>query len=110
MIIDFQEYAMKGVKPEIKAGNEPEVASYFLKKYKVVCYLGKLYWFDNGRYMTDDDKLKRVLFDEVGMMKTKYIDEIIKQMRYRSPIIENKTFDIKLQNGIVRERYILRNR
>ena len=41
---------------------------------------------------------------EVGLQKTRYIDEVIKQMKYRAPLIDSKKiFDIKLQNGILRE-------
>ena len=41
---------------------------------------------------------------KLGYQKTRYIDEVIKQMKYRAPLIDpNKIFDIKLQNGILRE-------
>lgn len=100
---EFQQVS-RDVKIDAKKDSEPEVADFILSKYKAVSYLGKLYWFENNHYMTDEDKLKRLVFNEVGLQKTRYVDEIIKQMKYRAPLIEgNKIFDIKLQNGILRE-------
>ena len=93
----------RDVKIEAKQNSEPEVADFILGKYKAVSFLGKLYWYENNQYHTDEDRLKRLVFNEVGLQKTKYVDEIIKQMRYRAPLIDQNTiFDIKLQNGILR--------
>lgn len=100
---EFKQVA-RDVKIDAKQNSEPEIADYILTKYKVVSYLGKLYWFENNQYISDEDKLKRLIFNEVGLMKTRYVDEVIKQIRYRAPLIEaGKVFDIKLQNGILRE-------
>jgi putative DNA primase/helicase len=100
MIVPFP----KNIKPiEVKSNNEPEVATYFIDKYDVVSYQGNLYWFEDGQYLQGQDRLIRLIFEEVGAVKTKYIDEVIKQMRFRTPIIkDDKAFDIKLQNGILR--------
>ena len=101
---EFQQVARDGVETEAKKNKEPEVADSLLKKYKVVSYQGKLYWFENDHFIQDEDKLKRLIFDEVGLKKTRYVDEVIKQMEYRAPIIKpDKVFDIKLQNGILRD-------
>jgi len=101
---EFQQVARDGVETDAQKNKEPEVADYLLKKYKVVCYQGKLYWFENGQYNHDQDQLKRLIFDEVGLKKTRYIDEVIKQMEYRAQIIKSdKVFDIKLQNGILHD-------
>jgi putative DNA primase/helicase len=93
----------RDVKIEAKTNTEPEVADYILTKYKAVSFLGKLYWYEDNQYFQDEDRLKRLVFNEVGLQKTKYVDEIIKQMRYRAPLVDqSKIFDIKLQNGILR--------
>jgi len=93
----------RDVKVEAQKNKEPEIADYLLKKYKVVTYQGKLYWFEDGYYIHDEDQLKQLVFDEVGLVKTRYVDEVIKQMEYRAPIIKaDEVFDIKLQNGILR--------
>jgi putative DNA primase/helicase len=90
---------------KITAGkdDEPEVADYLMKKYKVVNYAGNLYFFQGSEFIYDMTKLRKMVFDEVGSQKTRYVDEVVKQMEYRAPIInESQTFDIKLENGILR--------
>lgn len=83
--------------------DEPAVADFLMTKYKVVKYLDNLYFYYNGEYILDNGKLKREVFNEVGHQKTRYVDEVIKQMEYRAPIVdENQTFDIKFQNGFLR--------
>lgn len=94
---------IRDVHIEAKKNSEPEVASILIAKYKIVQYLGKLYWYEDNRYMSDDDKLKRLLFAEIGQQKSRYFEEIIKQMKIQAAIVEpSKVFDIKLQNGILR--------
>ena len=47
--------------------------------------------------------LDLLIFEEIGNQRTRFIDEVIKQMKYRAPLIDpDKIFDIKLQNGILR--------
>jgi putative DNA primase/helicase len=93
----------RDVKIEAKKNNEPEIASMLLKKYKAVKYLGKIYFLMDNKYITDDDVLVRLLFDEIGEQKTRYIYEVKRQMEDRAEIIpENKTFAIRLQNGILK--------
>ena len=53
--------------------------------------------------MNDQDQLTRMIFEEIGNQRTRYVDEVIKQMLYRAPFVDqSKIFDIKLQNGILR--------
>jgi putative DNA primase/helicase len=92
------------VKVEAKKDSEPEVADYIMSKYKIVSFGNKLYYYENDRYISDDDKLIRLIVDEIGNQKTRYILEVKRQMEFRAPLIDpNTTFDIKLQNGILRE-------
>lgn len=101
---EFQEISRDGVRIDAKKNSEPEIADILLAKYKAVLYSGKLYWFENGSYLADEDKLKRLVFAEVGLQKTRFVDEIIKQMKYRAVMVDSdRVFDIKLQNGILRE-------
>lgn len=100
---EFQQIS-RDVKPEAKKNSEPEIADFVLSKYKTVSYHGKLYWYDHNQYIHEEDLLKRLVFNEVGLQKTRYVDEVIKQMKYRAPIVAaDKIFDIKLTNGILRE-------
>jgi putative DNA primase/helicase len=89
---------------DAKKNSEPEVASMLISKYKIVQYIGKLYWYENNAFKTDDDDLKRLLFSEIGQQKSRYFEEVVKQMKIQAPIVKSsKVFDIKLQNGILRD-------
>jgi putative DNA primase/helicase len=93
----------RDVKIEAQANSEPEVADYLISKYKVVKYLSKIHWYQNDQYLNDPDQLTLMIFEEIGNQRTRYVDEVIKQMLYKAPRIDtNKIFDIKLQNGILR--------
>ena len=94
----------RDVKIEAGKNNEPEIADLLMSKYKVVSYLGKLYFMIKGQYIHDQEKLIRMVFEEVGNVKTRYVNEVIAQMESRAKIIDSDTvFDIKLQNGILRK-------
>jgi putative DNA primase/helicase len=93
----------RDVKIEAKKNNEPEIATHLMEKYKIVLYLAKLYFMQNHCYIQDDEKFTRLLYDEVGEQKSRYIKEINTQILDRAKIIRPDTiFDIKLQNGILR--------
>lgn len=100
---EFQTVA-RDVKLVAGKDDEPAVADFIMTKYRVVKYLGNIYFHQDGGFILDDSKLKRSVFAEVGPQKTRYVDEVIKQLEYRAPLVdENKTFDIKFQNGILRD-------
>lgn len=84
--------------------NEPEIAEMMMQKYKMVKYSGRIYFRLDDKYMYDDEKLIRLIFDQVGSQKTRYVEEIRKQIEYRCEIIDSeKVFDIKFNNGILRD-------
>ena len=94
----------RDVQIDAKKISEPEVASILIAKYKIVQHLGKLYWHENNKFITDEDRFKRLLFAEIGHQKSRYFEEIVKQMKIQAPIADqSKAFDIKLQNGILRD-------
>lgn len=83
--------------------NEPLIAEWFMNTYKAVKYLGSVFFLYKGRYMDDEEVMKRIIFQKVGDQKTRYIDEVVKQIDYRCKLIDNnKEFDIKFKNGILR--------
>jgi len=93
----------RDVKIEAKANSEPEIADYLITKYKVVSYMDNIHWYQDEKYLNNERLLQRLIFEEIGNQRTRFIDEVIKQMKYRAPLIDpNKIFDIKLQNGILR--------
>lgn len=83
--------------------NEPEIAEYLMNEYKMVKYSGSVYYRHEGEYKNDEEILKRLVFQKVGNQKTRYVDEIIKQIEYRCEIVNDANFDIKLKNGILRK-------
>lgn len=94
----------RDVKIEAGKNNEPEIADHLMQKYKIVSYLGKLYFRQKDQYIQDDERLIRLIFEEVGNVKTRFVNEVIAQMQSRSKIIDpDSVFDIKLQNGILRK-------
>lgn len=104
--LDENEFQLivRDVKIEAGKDDEPAVADFIMNKYKVVSFGEDLYFRHNGEYISDELKLQRVVFNEVGSQKTRYVDEVIRQLDYRTPIIEPTTqFDIKLKNGILRD-------
>ena len=89
---------------EADKDNEPLIAEYLMREYKMVTYGQRIYFFHNGDYTSDMHILRRLVFDKVGPQKTRYVDEVIKQIEYRTPLLpETKTFDIKFNNGILRD-------
>ena len=93
---------IRDVHIDAKKNSEPEVASVLIAKYRIVQYLQKLYWADANKYHNDEEKFKRLLFSEIGQQKSRYFEEVIKQIKIQAPLVEPKVFDIKLQNGILR--------
>jgi putative DNA primase/helicase len=94
----------RDVKIEAKKNNEPEIAAMLMTKYKVVSYGGRIYFMVKDKYIHDDERFVRLIFEEVGEQKTRYVKEIMAQMELRADIVApNKIFDIKLQNGILRK-------
>ena len=90
-------------------GNEPHVATQVMKKYDVANYMGRLYFKQPGEiyHTTGDALFRRHIFNELGasnLVKTRYVDEVFKQMEYRSPIVDgDEPFDIQLNNGRLRD-------
>ena len=84
--------------------NEPQVAKQIMDKYKCVKYMGAVFFFYEGEYISDDDKLDRILFHELGDVKTRYVDEVKNLIARNCELIDiNKTFDIKFKNGVLRD-------
>lgn len=101
---EFQEISRDGVKPKAEKDNQPEIAKFLIEKYKIVSYLGRFYWFVNNQYVSDDEITNRLLAEEVPEKKSNYYKEIKNQLEYKAPLVDPyKTFDIKLQNGFLRD-------
>nr|WP_278842534.1 DUF5906 domain-containing protein [Melissococcus plutonius] len=83
---------------------EPLIADTVMREKRVVKYAKQLYFYNDGEYISDEDKLIRIVFNYCKGQKTKYVKEVIDQMSGRAPLVpDNKTFDIRLKNGILRD-------
>lgn len=95
---------LRDLNVEAEKDNEPLIAEYMMREFKMLTYAQHIFFFHNGDYTDDMNVLKRLIFDKVGPQKTRYVDEVIKQIEYRSPLIpDDKVFDIKFKNGILRD-------
>lgn len=100
---EFQEVARDGVKPKANKDNQPEIANFLKTKYRIVSYVGKLYWFIDGSYIADEEIINRLIADEAPDMKSTFYKEIWSQMHFKATLIPfDKVMDIKLKNGILR--------
>lgn len=80
--------------------NEYEVAMQLKKKLKAVKYCDRLYSY-NGIYYHDGIYFKNDIASELAGQKTRYIDEVIKQIDMHTlPIVEpSNGWGIKFKNG-----------
>lgn len=87
------------------ATEEYSTAMMIKKDLKVVKYKKHLYSYDGQRYVSDNDDFVHNVSVQLGGKSTRFIDEVIKQLKYHStPIKERKGgFDVKFKNGILRD-------
>ena len=82
--------------------SEYEVASALMTEFNFVQYGQRYYFKHDGEYTHEESILKKKVFDRVGSQKTRYVDEVIKQMQYRSrKIDQGEIFPIKFRNGYI---------
>lgn len=82
--------------------SEYEVASALMTEFNFVQYGQRYYFKDDGEYTHEESILRKKVFDRVGSQKTRYVDEVIKQMQYRSrKIDQGEIFPIKFRNGYI---------
>ena len=95
---------LRDLNVEADKDNEPLIAEFMMREFKMLTYAQSIYFYYDGDYINDMNILKRLVFEKVGSQKTRYVDEVIKQIEYRTPLIpESKVFDIKFNNGILRD-------
>lgn len=89
---------------EAAQDNQYEVASWLMNKLDFLQYGVRYYFKDGDEYTHELDRLQQVVYDYVGAQRTSYVDEVIKQMEYRSRKLDQDTvFDIKFKNGYLRD-------
>lgn len=80
--------------------NEYEVASYLMRELDFLQYGQRYYFKDGDDYSHEESILNKRVFEKVGSKKTRYVDEVVKQMKYRCRKIPQDTiFNIRFKNG-----------
>lgn len=89
------------------AGNQQSViATTIMEECRTVIYSGMTWWYRNGEYLADegDANLVRRVYAACEGEKTPFVDEVVKQIKYRSTIIPaDAVFPIRFRNGILRQ-------
>jgi putative DNA primase/helicase len=65
-----------------------------------------IWWFKNGEYTADprNSELIRRVYDKCEGQSSRYVDEVVKQIAYRSQLIPgDEVFPIRMKNGIIRK-------
>ncbi|WP_425539418.1 DNA primase family protein [Microaceticoccus formicicus] len=84
--------------------NEYEVANWLMKEMDFLQYGERYYFKVDGEYSHEESLLRQLVYKSVGSQKTRYVDEVIKQMEYRCRKIPQDTvFNIKFNNGYLRD-------
>lgn len=86
------------------ATEEYQLATMVMEELKCVNYMGSIWWFDGEEYISDkkNAKLKQRVYRKCIGKKSTFIDEIVNQISYRSPIYEDfEEFAIRFDNGVL---------
>ena len=80
------------------------ITTQLIDEMSIHVYKGDIFYYNGMYFESDELKLKHQLYKVIGDQKTRYIDEISKQMLYRGKLIdEDKIFVIKLKNGVLKD-------
>lgn len=97
------ETVARGEAIENQEQNENYFAELMMNSYRCVMYSNRIWFYYQDHYITNDNILKRLIYKRCSVKKTRFIDEIIKQIEYKAKFIEDGTiFDVKFKNGILR--------
>lgn len=79
---------------------ERATADIIMRDKRVVKYNGDLFYMEDGQYYNDPDQLNRLVYAYCPEVKSRYIDEVIRQMDYRCELIPpDKVFPVMCDNG-----------
>lgn len=84
--------------------SEYDMASAIMNQYKCVIYQNGIWWWNGVEFVTDfsdDSRLRRLIFQRCPGKKTKYVDEVIKQIQNRAVIRFDCDFPIRFRNGFL---------
>lgn len=89
---------------EAEKDGEYEVASQLMNDLNFIEYGTRYYFKFEGEYTHEESLLRKKVYEKVGKQKSYYVDEVIKQMKYRcKKIPQDEVFNIKFKNGYLRD-------
>ena len=97
---------MRDIPEDAETDDKYWIASDIISKCRTVFYSGLIWWWNDGGYITDEDnrRLIRRVYELCEGQSSRYVDEIVRQIQYRSPIIDNETvFPIRFLNGVLQD-------
>ena len=100
--LDEKEFALltRDMIVEAEKDNEYEIATHLMREKDFIQYGQRYYFRHEGQYTHEEAILRKEVYSFVGPQKTRYVDEVIKQMQYRCKKIPQDTqFQIKFKNG-----------
>lgn len=80
------------------------IASQILTECRAVLYSGRIWWFKDGEYISDEKnyRLIRRIYQLCEGETSAFVEEVVKQIAYRAPIVDSETaFPIRFRNGIL---------
>lgn len=96
---------LRDIAADESSNKQSEIATMIMHECLTTIYSGMTWWYRNGEYLADenDNNLIRRVYAACEGEKTSFVDEVIKQIKYRSPIVSAETvFPIRFRNGILR--------
>lgn len=81
--------------------NESAMADLIMRENRMIKHQGSLFFYYNDEFTNDEDDLTKLVYEYCPGMKTRYVDEVIKQMKYRAEKTQDQEFKIKLKNGFL---------
>lgn len=86
-----------------KDSNENTVANEIINEFRCVNYMNSIWWFNGTKYLSDpkDNRLIKIIYSRCPDVNTKFIDEVMKQIRYKSRLVNEISFPILFKNGVL---------
>ena len=83
---------------------EAALASIIVSEHRTVFYSGRIWWYYNGKYITDEknSRLLRRIYQMCDGESSRFAEEVLKIITLKSKIVEDETvFPIRFRNGII---------
>ena len=89
------------------------VANEIMRERRTVVYSGQIWWYQNNHYViaNKNNELIQFIYSKCEGQTTRYVEEVKKQVEWRSPHInDEKGFPIKLRNGVIMDGQFIKSK